>query len=131
MAEKTNKKAKKQRSKIVNTPVTAGVAMQVVGTRGRTFEGFVTKKFPTRVVVEFERTVYVKKYQRFYKKKTRLHARLQAGVQADIGDYIRVRECRPLSKIIRFVVVEKVRAASEMGGKTSAPSASTKKEVKT
>lgn len=105
--------------------------MQVVGTRGRTFEGFVTKKFPTRVVVEFERTVYVKKYQRFYKKKTRLHARLQAGVQADIGDYIRVRECRPLSKIIRFVVVEKVRAASEMGGKTSAPSASIKKEVKT
>lgn len=95
-------------------------ATQVVGARGRTFEGFVTKKFPTRVVVEFERTVYVKKYQRFYKKKTRLHARLPAGMSIDAGDYIRVRECRPLSKIIHFMVIEKVRSAGAVqGGKTA------------
>ena len=84
-----------------------------VRTRGRFFEGFVTKKFPTRVVVEFERTVYVKKYQRFYKKKTRLHARLPQGFNLVVGDYIRIQECRPLSKIIHFMVVEKLRAAEQ------------------
>lgn len=83
---------------------------EVVGTRGRIFEGTVTKKFPTRVVVEFERTVFVQKYERFYKKKTRLHARLPQGMNVEVGDYIRVRESRPLSKIIHFVVIEKVRS---------------------
>ncbi len=84
--------------------------------RGRIFEGYVTKKFPTRVVVEFERTVYVSKYQRFYKKKTRLHARLPNHINVDIGDYVRVRECRPLSKIIHFIVIEKVKSAEKGNG---------------
>ncbi|MBS3089432.1 30S ribosomal protein S17 [Candidatus Pacearchaeota archaeon] len=84
-------------------------AEQSIGTRGRTFEGTVTKKFPKRIVVEFERTVYVRKYQRFYKKKTRLHARLPDSLQVNVGDYVKIRESRPLSKIIHFVVVEKVK----------------------
>lgn len=89
------------------------VHQSIVGAHGRTFEGFVTKKFPTRVVIEFERTVYVQKYQRFYKKKTRLHARLPAGFDIQIGDYIKIQECRPLSKIIHFIVVEKLRSAEQ------------------
>ena len=52
--EKTNKKEIKE-------------ATYSVGTRGRVFEGTVTKRFPMRVVVEFERTVFVHKYDRFYK----------------------------------------------------------------
>lgn len=84
----------------------------LVGTRGRTFEGFVTKKFATRVVVEFERTVFVPKYERYYKKKTRLHARLPEGMNVEIGDYIRVRECRPLSKIIHFIVLNVIKKAA-------------------
>lgn len=84
-----------------------------VVTRGRIFEGFVTKKFPRRIVMEFERTVYVKKYERFYKKKTKLHARLPVEMEKDIqvGDYIEIRECRPLSKLIHFVVIRKIRSA--------------------
>lgn len=80
-------------------------------TRGRIFEGTVVRKFPTRVVIQFERTVFVKKYERFYKKRSRMHARLPAGMQIDLGDYIRVRECRPLSKILHAIVIEKVRSA--------------------
>ncbi|MEI6731205.1 MAG: 30S ribosomal protein S17 [archaeon] len=80
-------------------------------TRGRTFEGTVTKKFPNRVVVEFERTVFVKKYERFYKKLVRLHARLPQGMDVNLGDYIKIRECRPLSKIIHAIVIEVVRKA--------------------
>lgn len=89
----------------------------LVGTRGRTFEGTVTKKFITRVVVEFERTVYIKKYQRFYKKKTKLHARLPKSIDVNLGDYIKVHECRPLSKIIHFVVIEKIRSPQQAGVK--------------
>ena len=95
---KTPKKAKKEEVKTL------------VGTRGRSFEGVVIKKFSNRVVIEFERTVYVKKYQRFYIKKTNLHARLPEGMSVELGDYIKIKECRPLSKIIHAIVVEKIRS---------------------
>lgn len=85
----------------------------LVGTRGRIFQGYVTKKFPTRVVVELERTVKVVKYERFAKKKTRLHARLPSDLEVHEGDYVKVRECRPLSKIIKFIVIEIVRRKKE------------------
>jgi len=32
-------------------------------------------------------------------------------MDVNVGDYIRIRECRPLSKIIHFVVIEKVKSA--------------------
>ena len=78
--------------------------------RGRTFEGKVIKKFNKRVVIEFERMIYVKKYERYKKSKTKIHARLPACMEKEIqvGDLIKVQECRPLSKIIHFVVIEKV-----------------------
>lgn len=101
--QKTNKKAED-----------AAIA-GALSTRGRTFEGFVTKKFPKRVVVEFERTVYVPKYERFYKKKTKLHARLPDSMfnEINVGDYIQIRECRPLSKIIHFLVIRKIRSGEQ------------------
>ena len=75
--------------------------------RGRTFEGFVTKKFPRRIVVEFERTVQIRKYERYMKKKTKLHARLPDCMkEVEVGDYVQVQECRPLSKIIHFVLIK-------------------------
>jgi small subunit ribosomal protein S17 len=89
-------------------------AMQLTApTRGRSFEGKVVKIFPHRVVVEFSRVVKVKKYERFYKKKTKLHARIPKEINLLIGDYVRVMECRPLSKIIHFIVVEKIRSNQE------------------
>jgi small subunit ribosomal protein S17 len=91
------------------------IANAEIARRGRIFEGTVTKKFPKRVVIEFERTVYVQKYERFYKKKTRLHARLpdlMAG-EVNVGDYIQIQETRPLSKIIHFIVTKVIRKSGE------------------
>ena len=87
-------------------------AAEILG-RGRTFEGFVKKKFPKRIVVEFERTVYVPKYESYYRKKTKLHARVPENMENEIkiGDLVRIQECRPLSKIIHFILVEKIRDA--------------------
>jgi|SRR3989338_5280788 len=106
---KTEKKLSEKSEKVIDR---AGS----IATRGRTFQGYVTKKFPKRVVIEFERTVYVRKFERFYKKKTKLHARLPDAMASEInvGDYIKIEECRPLSKIIHFVVIEKVKGKEEM-----------------
>ena len=82
----------------------------LVRTRGRIFKGIVIKRFPTRVVIEFERIVHVPKYERYYKKKTRLHSRLPKDLDINIGDYIKVQECRPLSKIINSIVIEKIKS---------------------
>ncbi len=86
-----------------------------IPTRGRIFNGHVTKKFPKRVVIQFERPVYIRKYERYLKLKTKLHARLPDELedQVSVGDYIQIRECRPLSKIIHFMVVKRLRLASE------------------
>lgn len=87
----------------------------IVSTRGRIFHGVVSKKFPTRVVIEFERTVYLPKYERYYKKKTKLHAHLPLSIseQINVGDLVKIQECRPLSKIIHFIVLEKIKSRGE------------------
>ena len=86
-----------------------------IKTRGRIFEGRVTKKFPSRVVIEFERMIYVKKYERYAKSKTKIHAHLADCMkdQINVGDLIRIQECRPLSKIIHFAVIKKIKNAGE------------------
>jgi small subunit ribosomal protein S17 len=83
--------------------------------RGKIFEGTVIKKFPRRVVIVFERMIYIRKYERYAKSKTKVHARLPECFREkiNVGDYIRVRECRPLSKLIHFVVIEKIKNKGE------------------
>jgi small subunit ribosomal protein S17 len=83
--------------------------------RGRIFEGKVIKKFYKRVVIEFERMIYIRKYERYAKSKTKIHARLPVCIETDIkiGDIIKIQECRPLSKIIHFVVIKKIKDAEE------------------
>lgn len=78
--------------------------------RGRIFEGRVIRKFPRRITIEFERMIYVRKYERYAKSKTKIHARLPECMEEkiEVGDLIKVQECRPLSKIIHFVVIDKV-----------------------
>ncbi|MFQ5531764.1 MAG: 30S ribosomal protein S17 [Candidatus Nanoarchaeia archaeon] len=83
--------------------------------RGKTFEGKVIRKFPKRVTIEFERMIYIRKYERYAKTKTKIHARLQDCMvdEIKIGDFIRIQECRPLSKIIHFIVIKKVRSKED------------------
>jgi len=83
--------------------------------RGRSFEGKVIKKFPKRITIEFERMIYIRKYERYAKSKTKIHARLPVCIEdrINIGDIVLVRECRPLSKIIHFVVIKKIKGSKE------------------
>jgi small subunit ribosomal protein S17 len=110
MAERKKKTDRKMEEKIVETP-----KEKRVGTRGRVFEGTVIKKFPKRAVIQFERMNYVRKYERYAKSKTKIHARVPEVLEKEInvGDVIQVQECRPLSKIIHFIVIKKIRSAEE------------------
>ncbi|MDP3881629.1 MAG: 30S ribosomal protein S17 [Nanoarchaeota archaeon] len=109
-----NKKSYKQEKKEkMNTKENNTSVSTAFSSRGRAFEGVVTKKFPTRIVVEFERIVHMPKYERFYKKKSRLHAKLPKDLNVEVGDYVLVRECRPLSKIIHFILIKKIRSSTE------------------
>jgi small subunit ribosomal protein S17 len=85
-------------------------------THGRIFEGIVIRKFHKRITIEFERMIYVKKYERYAKSRTKIHARLPVCMEDEIkkGDLVKVQECRPLSKIIHFVVVEKTKNAEDI-----------------
>ena len=49
-------------------------------TRGRIFEGKVIRKFHKRITIEFERMVYIRKYERYEKSQTKIHARLPTCV---------------------------------------------------
>jgi small subunit ribosomal protein S17 len=90
--------------------------------RGRIFHGNVAKKFHRRVVIEFERVLYIPKYERYEKRKTILHARLPDCMKEDIqvGDLIEVAECRPISKIIHAIATKKMKGkldSKDAGGK--------------
>ncbi len=96
--------------KITNKEETKNL-VRTLPTRGRTFQGKVIKKFQKRAVIEIERTLYIQKFERYSKKKTKLHARIPEALEVEVGDLVKVRETRPQSKIIHFLVVEIVRKA--------------------
>lgn len=103
--------AKKEKTKVEAKNLAVAKSKENIVTRGKIFEGIVTKKFQKRVVIEFERMVYIRKYERYAKFKTKIHARLPEEMEKEInlGDLVKVRECRPLSKIIHFIVIQKLK----------------------
>jgi small subunit ribosomal protein S17 len=76
--------------------------------RGRILEGVVVKASMNRsVTIRRDYNKYVKKYMRFERRHSHLAAHLPDCIELGIGDHVRIMECRPLSKTINFVVVEK------------------------
>ncbi|MDI6866058.1 30S ribosomal protein S17 [Methanoculleus sp.] len=75
--------------------------------RGQVITGkVVSDRMNATVVVEREYLHYVKKYNRYEKRRSRYHAHNTPCLNARIGDVVRIAECRPLSKTKSFVVVE-------------------------
>jgi len=78
--------------------------------RGQVFDGTVVSDKMTDTVVvlrEFERKMT--KYDRYEKRRSKLHAHNPPCLKAKVGDVVKVAECRPISKTKSFVVVEVVR----------------------
>lgn len=74
--------------------------------RGRKFKGQITSIYLKNAAVEFERFVYVPKYERYAKTRTKLHAHVPdcMAEAAKEGTIVEIGECRPLSKTIHYVI---------------------------
>jgi len=84
--------------------------------RGKILTGTViSTKMQKTVTVEFEKRYYIPKYERYEKRRTRIKAHNPECIAAKDGDIVRISECRPLSKIIHFAVVKKIRGKEVKG----------------
>jgi len=81
-----------------------------IALRGRKFKGYVKRIVGRRAVIEWTRTVYYPKFERYAKSKSKIHAYVPECILESIkaGDYVNAVECRPLSKILNFIVTGKV-----------------------
>ncbi|MGA1793338.1 MAG: 30S ribosomal protein S17 [Thermoplasmatota archaeon] len=68
----------------------------------------VSKKMERTVVVMRERRHYIEKYQRFEKRSSRFFAHMPPCIDAEIGDMVKVMECRPISKGTTMVVLGRI-----------------------
>ena len=79
-----------------------------ISIRGRTFKGYVKKIVGNRAVIEWERILYVHKYERYEKRRSKMHSHIPTCFFDKIktGSYVLVGECRPLSKITHSIVLK-------------------------
>lgn len=78
--------------------------------RGQVLEGMVVSaKMDRTVVVQKEYARKIGKYERYEKRRSKIHAHNPPCINAKEGDTVKIAECRPLSKTKSFVVVEKAR----------------------
>ena len=69
--------------------------------------GTVIKKDSNRsATIEWERKYYIQKYERYEKRRSRLHVHNPQCIGAGIGDVVRVARTRPLSKTKCFAIIE-------------------------
>ena len=75
--------------------------------RGQVLEGTVTSNKAERTVT-VERSFYkfIRKYERYEKRKSRINAHKPDCINVNIGDEVKIAECRPLSKTKHFVIVD-------------------------
>ena len=75
--------------------------------RGKTFVGtVVADRMHNTVTVEWERTQYVSKFERYTKKKTKVKAHNPPEMNAKTGQLVRIKETRPISKTKHFIIIE-------------------------
>ncbi len=77
--------------------------------RGSKFTGtVVSDKAHKTVIVEWERRRFIKKYDRYEKRRTRVQAQNPTCIDAKEGDKVLIMETRPISKTKHFVVMKKI-----------------------
>jgi small subunit ribosomal protein S17 len=61
------------------------------------------------IVVRRDYVQLVKKYRRYARSHSMIPAHLPPCIDVEVGDRVRLAECRALSKTISFVVVERIK----------------------
>ena len=84
--------------------------------RGKITKGvIVSKKSRNTVIIKRDYVQFVKKYQRYERRNTRLACHLPNCLShvINIGDLVRVGESRKISKTKAFIVLEKISSGEE------------------
>ena len=74
--------------------------------RGRVLSGVViSDKADKTISVKIERKVKHPKYGKVIKRSTKVHAHDENN-SAKVGDFVSIQECRPISKLKSFVLLD-------------------------
>lgn len=77
--------------------------------RGKILEGVVmSAKMMETAIVRREYFHYDRKYRRYEKRHSSIPAHNPPCINAREGDLVKIGECRPLSKTVSFVIIEKL-----------------------
>lgn len=77
--------------------------------RGRVLEGVVVSaKMDKTVIVRRDYIHYIPKFRRYERRRSRIPSHNPPCINAKEGDRVRIGECRPISKTVSFVVIEKL-----------------------
>ena len=78
-----------------------------VSIRGRILKGMViSTKMQRTIVMRRDYLKYIKKYRRYEKRHTNISCHCSPAFRVKEGDIVTVGQCRPLSKTIRFNVLQ-------------------------
>ena len=91
-----------------NCPFTGKISI-----RGRILTGMVKSTAMKRsIVVQRNYLHYIPKYRRFEKRRKTLLAHCSPCFRLSVGDIVKIGQCRPLSKFVRFNVLSIERKAT-------------------
>jgi small subunit ribosomal protein S17 len=77
--------------------------------RGRIFTGIIENdKMDNTVIIRRDYLKYSSKYNRYERATSHIPAHSPPCIDAKKGDRVRIAECRPISKTVSFVIVEKL-----------------------
>ena len=66
----------------------------------------VSNKAERTISVERSYYKFIRKYERYEKRKSKINVHKPDCLDVNVGDSVKVAECRPLSKTKHFVLVE-------------------------
>ena len=77
--------------------------------RGKILTGRVdSDRMDSTIMVNRDYLHYVKKYMRYEKRRSKVLAHNPPCIEAKVGSIVKIAECRPISKNVSFVVVERM-----------------------
>ena len=62
------------------------------------------------IVVSREYPRLVRKYKRYERSRSKVHAFLPSCIDVKEGDEVKIAECKPISKTVSFVTVEVIKS---------------------
>eukprot|EP01010_Urceolus_cornutus_P001582 NODE_2134_length_632_cov_14.780446_g1679_i0.p2 GENE.NODE_2134_length_632_cov_14.780446_g1679_i0~~NODE_2134_length_632_cov_14.780446_g1679_i0.p2 ORF type:complete len:183 (-),score=85.09 NODE_2134_length_632_cov_14.780446_g1679_i0:83-577(-) len=78
-----------------------------VSIRGRILKGrVISAKMKRTIIIRRDYLHYIKKYKRFEKRHKNIAVHLSPAFTVKEGDVVTIGQCRPLSKTVRFNVLE-------------------------